>query len=727
MFIDLHCHTKNAKSSESTREVDAATFLTTLQSYGVGIVAITNHNLFCRNQFDIFAKLSPNLLVWPGVELDVIGDKSGAIVRGHVIVISNPKYLNEFDNVISIELAKAIPDDYTISIDNLVTLLNGLTECLVICHYMKKQELSIDDIKFLESSLSDDKIVMLEPANSRKAAIIYYDDEEQAWFGSDVTDWNNYPNCKKDFILPECKFNIQSFEQFFNLLKKNRGTVLANGYLDPKKSDLIHLSVFDDLIFDYQIFNDVNIVFGGKATAKTSILRKIEEYFKSKSKEVSTYYVEQKESDLQNLVVKKPSDALIASFDSLSSKEDLDFFKQWKWTELPTLSLFYKSEITSQQNDLINRLKITKALFSETLLDIDFKEARRKYFDNLKIINSFLNIGFEEYLNQKEIASFKTIIDKIVVGETKKYHKVALEYYSMFMERWTINKIKTRISSANSIIARPSSTGLTSFYSDYAKLKIHLSTLKNNIKYQKEVTPYPVVGSIPFKGNVYRRTLIGFPPQDQSKYKDKTGGGRAYLFGQTKSNYDSLKTTLNGIKLDSSTDDISSSIKKFSKQLDELKINSLKAFLNYSTFLTTNKCNDFLPSNGVTSILLVESALQNDEADVIILDEPDSGMGADFINEDLIVKINNRAKENKIVVIATHDPNLVVRTHPYSCLYREEINNETYTTYVGSSFDEELIDISDENNIKKWVDACVEKCEGGQKALDERIKTYGKR
>lgn len=727
MFIDLHCHTKNAKIGDTKREVDSKKFLEAMQSHGVGIVAITNHNMFCKTQFDDFSNLDERLLVWPGVELDVYGTKSGSMAHGHVIVISNPKYVTNFDNVLKSEIGETSPDDFSIDIDSFVALINKLKECLVICHYMKTPELSVEDINFLRNSLAgEDKIVMLEPSNARKAALVYYDDGQQSWFGSDVIDWDYYPNDKVGFKLPECKFDIKSFEKFFYLLKKNRGTVLANGYLDPKKSEIIHIELFNDLKFDYQIFNDVNVIFGGKATAKTSILKKLEEYYLSKSKTVSSYYVEQKEKALQNLVTKKPSESTILSFSSVSSKNDFDFLKDWKWSELPSLSQFYKSEESSQKNAIINKFKINKAVFSDTLLNENFIDARQNYFNNLESINDFVSIEFNDYLNKDEAEQLSFLIKKIIIGEQEKYYATASDYYSKHLEKWTINKIKTKLSVANSTIPRPTSTGLSTFFADYEKIKIHLQLLKSNLKQEKEIKPFPFIGSIPFKGNVYRRVLIGFPPQKQSEYKEKTGGARTYLYNQNKTNFDLIKQAINKIDLTNSTDNIAESIQSFIVKAKELKVTSLTDFLNYSIFLATDNNNDFLPSNGVTSILLVEAALQNDDSDVIILDEPDSGMGADFINNELITKINHRAKENKTIIIATHDPNLVVRTHPYSCVYREEIGNEVYSTYIGSSFDEEIVDVYNANNVKLWVDACVDKCEGGHSALDERIKTYGK-
>lgn len=122
---------------------------------------------------------------------------------------------------------------------------------------------------------------------------------------------------------------------------------------------------------------------------------------------------------------------------------------------------------------------------------------------------------------------------------------------------------------------------------------------------------------------------------------------------------------------------------------------------------------------------MVDFAINNSSSDVIILDEPDSGMGADYINDILINDIKKQAKNNKIIIISTHEPNLVVRTHPYQCIFREEYEPTRYKTYIGSSFEEYLHNVNDFDDRKKWVDTCIDKCEGGNYAIKERERTYG--
>ena len=120
-------------------------------------------------------------------------------------------------------------------------------------------------------------------------------------------------------------------------------------------------------------------------------------------------------------------------------------------------------------------------------------------------ISSFASLNVKEYLSSDESDVLNYLIGKISSGERQKYFEIAINYYSKFLEKWTIDKIKTKLSATNSVVSRPTSTGMSTFFTDYSNLIHHLSLLKDNLKVQKVVKPYQIIGTIPFKGNVYRK------------------------------------------------------------------------------------------------------------------------------------------------------------------------------------------------------------------------------
>ena len=95
MKIDLHCHTRKVKKGDAkTREVTPDLFEKKIADADVNIVAITNHNLFDIEQYNILKnRVADFCQVWPGIELDIVDESN---LRWHLIIVVNPKNVNDF-------------------------------------------------------------------------------------------------------------------------------------------------------------------------------------------------------------------------------------------------------------------------------------------------------------------------------------------------------------------------------------------------------------------------------------------------------------------------------------------------------------------------------------------------------------------------------------------------------------------------------------------------------
>jgi len=113
----------------------------------------------------------------------------------------------------------------------------------------------------------------------------------------------------------------------------------------------------------------------------------------------------------------------------------------------------------------------------------------------------------------------------------------------------------------------------------------------------------------------------------------------------------------------------------------------------------------------------------NEEADAYFLDEPELGMGNSYIDTNIRPLISALAKRRKCIIIATHNANIAVRTLPYMSIYRVHQNGE-YTTYVGNPFNDRLVNIDDESDIKSWTDESLHTLEGSKEAFYERKDIY---
>ena len=135
MKIDIHTHTKKCKSGDApTREIAPSVFRDALLSTDVGIVAVTNHNVFDLNQFEeILTAIDNEIQVWPGIELDVLEDGS----RGHLLVIVPPAKVVEFSEIVANATEGSSPDDFTTTVDEVLHNFDTL-EPLYVAHYKQK-------------------------------------------------------------------------------------------------------------------------------------------------------------------------------------------------------------------------------------------------------------------------------------------------------------------------------------------------------------------------------------------------------------------------------------------------------------------------------------------------------------------------------------------------------------------------------------------------------------
>ncbi len=157
----------------------------------------------------------------------------------------------------------------------------------------------------------------------------------------------------------------------------------------------------------------------------------------------------------------------------------------------------------------------------------------------------------------------------------------------------------------------------------------------------------------------------------------------------------------------------------------ENSIKSVKPFLGRSKQIVTSDGVEYSPSNGEKGILLLQQTLYED-ADAYFLDEPELGMGNLYIDTDIRPIISDLAKRRKYVVVATHNANIAVRTLPYMSIFRTHENGVS-RTYVGNPFDDRLVNIDDQDDVRSWTEESMHSLEGGRDAFYERRDIYESR
>lgn len=125
--IDLHIHTVPT-ISEAAFAFSLDTFVRYVADAGLDAVAVTNHDVFDREQFAIISE-ALSAVVFPGIEINV--------GKGHLLLIDEPTRIDEFArraNEVSRRITK-VGD--SLSVDELVGIYDDLSRYLVIPHFDK--------------------------------------------------------------------------------------------------------------------------------------------------------------------------------------------------------------------------------------------------------------------------------------------------------------------------------------------------------------------------------------------------------------------------------------------------------------------------------------------------------------------------------------------------------------------------------------------------------------
>lgn len=715
MKIDLHCHTKQTKVGDpKTRNVDKKTFLEKLSGSSVSIVAITNHNAFDIEQYNDFANNELDILVFPGIELDIVGKES----NGHCLLISDPADVDNFNKFV-IELLNGVkPDDFKIEIDDFINKIIN-KDYILIPHYgSKPNSLKQIDIDYLKTNAGNIPI-LLEPSNLRSAGIMIAHNISTI-LGSDVQNWNKYSK----YNLPELKMPINGYKQFIKLLRKDVETIET--FVEGKYSEevIIRPSDYPDCDFKLKIYNDINVIFGGKGTGKTELLLKeIKKHFEDKGfSDVSSYFPNDDIKDFDNLKVVnlKESDVIKITKDELE-KEFKTLNTHTAITLTPTSGYFnwIKSKLTKQ-----NKFGYLNSTFIDTIeiFKRDYENEYKHYNTTRTAITDLSKVAVTPYLSEGEIDSLQIITKKLEVNSWNKVLKTFIKYESSKLTQWTIERFKSIYQSKTSIISKPSNLGLIKLFENSLEIFESAKLIKNSLSLKPHIE-VTVVGNLINKGTISSEIEYSINPNDAkigTKYLNSSVNKTKLI--QYKKSIDEIVDSNLSINQQKSINDFKTNNKG-------LNINKLSDLLLYNGRIIDEEFKTYEPSPGEKMMLLLNSKLMDDTKNVYILDEPESKVGHKYINDVIIPRLLELAKKDKKIIITTHDANIAVRTLPLLSVYREQvIENDKikYRTYTGSPFFDDMKCLENSELKKNWVDISIDTLEGGEKAFIERGENYGK-
>ncbi len=706
MRVDFHCHTKKVKSGEvATRNVTPELFAEKVRNADVKIVAITNHNVFDTTQYNELATAAgDDCQVWPGIELNINGSNGK---QWHLIVVSNPETVSDFYDIVSKLTHGVSPEDCYLDIENVVSGLSSI-ECFYLPHYHKSPEISEEDSKKLLELVGESFKILNETSDIRSMGV-FANHNTRVIVGSDVKDWNDY----EESSFSELRLPVESFHQLYMLAKRDPQVVTS--LLDKNDSRSLTINFAEKVKLDLKLYKEVNVVFGPKGTGKSEILKAVQETFEKQGYSCCVYRGSEKDSQFNQLLSADDMMRHVGKVNALSCEDHFQAIKDWE-DKSPTPIQDYVQWINTKDiNANKQRMKITLASTYQQEDGQEFEQVKEDIKNIRRAIRVFNRVDATKYLTSADSKQLDTLLARLEDLIANKYRDELINVYASQFSNWSIEIIKRLTDKKTNTVSRPGTTGFSPFAANRIKLHRSVQSILNNIN-GKEVRERKSIGSLESKGNVYI----------QSRYRMCCSESRSGEFGDKKvTDIKNALKLLGGVKENYCSEDIYHQVSTLSDELETTGVNSTEQFLGLSKEVILSNGEEYKPSNGEKSILMMQKVLGEDK-DVYIFDEPELGMGNSYIDKNIRPKISNLGKSNKTVVIATHNANIAVRTLPYATIFRDH-DNGVYKTYIGNPFINSLINIRDDNDVISWKETSMTVLEGGVEAFYERKDIYESR
>ncbi len=529
----------------------------------------------------------------------------------------------------------------------------------------------------------------------------------KALSGSDNKNWTDYS--ENNFI--ELKLRVDSFEQFEMLSKKYVSVV--DTLLKKKSKVLINIS--DDGEDDYSvpIYDDVNVIFGGKGTGKTFVLGKISEYYKSKSLILSSYNFNDVDSSLQSKLSVDTDERSLKHYSKDDFSEEFKLVSNWTEQGLPQI----KNYIDYIKTRDINENKKKMVLFdSREIYSNDSKQT--KTYNDLKSIREIMvkynEFDLDKYLLPAEIVELNRTNQKLVKGIGNQYADEWIETMEINFINNFIKSCKKEIERKTETKSKPNDTGFYKYAIDKLKLSKSIFSITSSFECAFQSKDEPI-GKLADDKNLSVVTNVRMLCRDSTTREFENG------INDLKKLKNLLLTAKEKI-FESEIVQTMSDIKTLFQENETYK--SCDIFLGIEKHFSIDGCNKYIPSTGEGTMIYLDEILDA-EADVYILDEPEKSLGNDYVNEVIVERINELAKSKKTVVVATHNANIAVRTLPYTSILIK-YNNGVYETYIGNPFINQLKEINNSENVINWIDESQKILEGGEEAFEERGEIYGR-
>ena len=665
--VDLHIHTvPTIKDSTFTFDIDKMQLY--VQTLKLDAIAITNHNIFDKSQFEKI-KEKINITVFPGVEVD--------IENAHMIVITDEKNIDKLDEQCQ-QLEEKIKDNKSyLTYDEFIEIFTNYEEYLLIPHYKKKPAIQTNILKKFGS-----KVTCGEVDNIKKFCVLKKQiDDLVPILSSDVRIKRDLENFPTRFTFLD--INDTSLKSIKYALKDKNKV-----FISESKNDNEFVFTPDGLVASTKL----NVIIGKRSSGKTYTLNMIEKAFDTSDiKYIKQFEITEKSGQdkfekltkteyerITNEYI-KPISNILPIILEINLDNDA--------TELENYhSSLINRALNSERNDIFSK----SSMFNQIKFDV---KLNNELYELIKAIQTLL-----------ENETYKETIEKNIDIEALK--KLLLQFIKMYREKMLDEKLKNDIDKLIEKIQKrlelKSSIETISQIDFYAIMKNKLIVKRfiddfNKIKKEQKIFEEDYQRFRVIATKVPYRTV-----SDMKKGANISSGALQDLFERY------YRTDL--FKYVQQLKESGVSIDSISRSIIEVKYNVI------------NDKGSEVSGGEKAEFNLLKELDDAKNSDVLLLDEPEASFDNPYIKDNINTLIKDISNKTTVFVV-THNSTLGVSNKADKLIYTKYNSGEQkYEVYVGN-FTDPVLKNNEGRSISTY-DAIVNCMEAGVDTYEERREIY---
>ena len=664
--IDLHIHTL-ATEKDSNFIFDLDKMLLYVQTSKLDAIAITNHNIFDREQFNKI-KEKVNISAFPGVEVDV--------ENAHMIVVTEESNLDKFCEQCNQLNERLIDGKKYISYDEFISIFCNYEQYLLIPHYKKKPALQQQIIKKFGNNITCGEVDSIKKFCTLKKQ----ENDLVPILSSDV-------RIKKDLEIFPTRYTFLDIDDTslksikYGLMDKTRVFITEN------KNDNEFIFTQDGLVASTKL----NVIIGKRSSGKTYTLEKIKKAFDtSEIKYIKQFEITEKSgSEKFKEITQKGYEKITNEYvnpidDVIHSILEIDLNSDNLELENYHSALINRA-ISFERNDIFSRT----SLFNEITFDVKTNKELENLINAIKIL--------------LENENYKEIIDENINKESLQV--LLMKLIDLYRKERLSEKIKKEVDKLVESIQKKlelkSSVDTIPQIDLYNMMRNRLivSRFNEDFKKIKEKTNI-------FEEDYQRFKIIATKAPYKNVSEMKEGANATGSFKETFDKY-YLKDTF-----------------KYIKQLKEdgVTIDKLCKTIIDIKYKVINQNGSEISGGEKAEFNLLKELDDAKNYDILLLDEPESSFDNPYIKENINTLIKDISNKTTVFVV-THNNTLGVSNKADKLIYTMYNEKEQkYEVYVGNFTDTMLVN-KDGKSIKTY-EAIVSCMEAGVKTYEERSKIY---